>query len=52
MTRLRERLARHPDGDRQFVEVLSMVALYGLDAVTEACRGGARGTGHQQQRAS
>jgi hypothetical protein len=37
MTRLRERLARHPDGDRQFVEVLTMVALYGLDAVTEAC---------------
>ena len=37
MTRLRERLARHPDGDRQFVEVLSMVALYGLDAVSEAC---------------
>ena len=35
MTRLRERLARHPDGDRQFVEVLSMVALYGLDAVSE-----------------
>ena len=37
MTRLRERLARHPDGDRQFVDVLSMVALYGLDAVSEAC---------------
>jgi hypothetical protein len=37
MTRVRERLARHTDGDRQFVEVLSMVALYGLDAVTEAC---------------
>jgi hypothetical protein len=37
MTRLRERLARHPDGDRQFVEVLSMVALYGLDAVAAAC---------------
>jgi hypothetical protein len=37
MTRLRERLARHPDGDRQFVEVLSMVALYGLEAVTDAC---------------
>jgi len=36
MTRLRERLARHPDGDRQFVEVLSVVALSGLDAVTEA----------------
>src|SRR5580658_8608628 len=37
MTRLRERLARHPDGDRQFVEVLSMVALSCKNAVTEAC---------------
>ncbi len=37
MTRLRERLAKHPDGDRQFVEVLTMVALYGLEAVTAAC---------------
>jgi len=37
MTRLRERLARHADGDRQFVEVLSMVSLYGLDAVSRAC---------------
>ena len=37
MTRLRERLARHSDGDRQFVEILSMVALYGLDAVSAAC---------------
>ena len=37
MTRLRERLARHPDGDRQFVDILSMVALYGLEAVSEAC---------------
>jgi transposase len=37
MTRLRERLARHGDGDRQFVDILSMVALYGLEAVTEAC---------------
>jgi transposase len=37
MTRLRERLARHADGDRQFVEILSMVALYGLDAVSGAC---------------
>ena len=37
MTRLRERLARHSDGDRQFVEILSMVALYGLDAVSGAC---------------
>ncbi len=37
MTRLRERLARHSDGDRQFVDILSMVALYGLDAVADAC---------------
>lgn len=37
MTRLRERLAKHADGDRQFVEVLSMVALYGLEAVSDAC---------------
>jgi transposase len=37
LTRLRERLARHSDGDRQFVEILSMVAVYGLEAVTEAC---------------
>ena len=37
MTRLRERLAKHTDGDRQFVEILTMVALYGLEAVSEAC---------------
>ena len=37
MTRLRERLAKHPDGDRQFVEILSMASLYGLEAVSEAC---------------
>jgi hypothetical protein len=37
MTRLRERLAKHSDGDRQFVDILSMVALYGLEAVSEAC---------------
>jgi transposase len=37
MTRLRERLAKHADGDRQFVDILSMVALYGLEAVSEAC---------------
>src|SRR6185437_11066829 len=37
MTRLRERLAKHPDGDRQFVDILSMVALYVLEAVSEAC---------------
>jgi len=27
MTRLPERLAKHTDGDRQFVDILSMVAL-------------------------
>ena len=37
MTRLRERLARHADGDRQFVDILAMVVLYGLEAVSEAC---------------
>ncbi|MEI6720689.1 MAG: IS21 family transposase [Betaproteobacteria bacterium] len=37
MTRLRERLAKHADGDRQFVDILSMVALYGLEAVSDAC---------------
>jgi transposase len=37
MTRVRERLAKHLDGDRQFVEILSMVALYGLDTVANAC---------------
>jgi len=37
MTRLRERLAKHSDGDRQFVDILSMVALYGLEAVSDAC---------------
>jgi len=37
MTQLRERLAKHADGDRQFVDILSMVALYGLEAVSDAC---------------
>jgi len=37
MTRLRERLAKHGDGDRQFVDILSMVGIYGLDAVAAAC---------------
>ena len=36
MSGLRERLAKHLDGDREFVEVLSMVAIYGLEAVSEA----------------
>ena len=37
MTRLRERLARHPDGDRQFIDILLMVTPYGLQVVSEAC---------------
>lgn len=37
MTRVRERLAKHLGGDRQFVEILSMVALYALEAVSAAC---------------
>lgn len=37
MTRLRERLTRHSDGDRQYVDILSLVALCGLEAVSEAC---------------
>jgi transposase len=37
LTRLRERLTKHSDGDRQFVEILSMVAVYGLESVTDAC---------------
>ena len=37
MTRVRERLTKHLGGDRQFVEILSMVALYGLEAVAAAC---------------
>lgn len=39
MTRLRERLVKYADGDRQFVDILSMVSLYGLDAVSAACAG-------------
>jgi hypothetical protein len=37
MTRVRERLAKHTDGARQFVDILLMVSLYGLEAVSEAC---------------
>ena len=36
MTRLRERLARHRGGDRQFVTILSIVA-DGIEAVNVAC---------------
>lgn len=34
---VRQALARHRDGDRQFVGILSVVSYYGLDAVTKAC---------------
>ena len=37
MTQVRERLAKRADGDRQFVDILSMVALYDLEAVSAAC---------------
>jgi transposase len=30
-------LARHHDGDRQFVGILSVVPIYGIEAVTKAC---------------
>ena len=30
-------LARHRDGDRQFVGILSVVPIYGIEAVTNAC---------------
>ena len=35
---VRQALAGRPDGDRQFVGVLSAVPRYGLEAVGEACR--------------
>lgn len=34
---VRVALARHRDGDRQFVGILSVVAYYGIEAVTKAC---------------
>ena len=34
---VRVALARHRDGDRQFVGILSVVPLYGIEAVTKAC---------------
>jgi len=34
---VRAALARHHDGDRQFVGILSVVPIYGIEAVTEAC---------------
>ena len=37
MTRVREKLAKHADGDRQFVDILTMVSVYGLESVSAAC---------------
>lgn len=34
---VRVALARHRDGDRQFVGILSVVPFYGIEAVTKAC---------------
>lgn len=34
---VRVALAKHRDGDRQFVGILSVVPLYGIDSVTKAC---------------
>jgi hypothetical protein len=39
LTRVRQRLAGHADGDRQFVSILSAVPEDGLDAVEAACAG-------------
>ena len=30
-------LARHHDGDRQFVSILAVIPYYGIEAVTQAC---------------
>jgi hypothetical protein len=37
LQKTRERLSRHPDGDRQFVGILSAVSVHGLKAVEQAC---------------
>lgn len=37
LQKTRERLNRRPDGDRQFVGVLSAVPVHGLEAVEQAC---------------
>ena len=34
---VRDTLTRHRDGDRQFVGILSVVPLYGIEAVSKAC---------------
>jgi len=37
LTEIRQALSRRPDGDRQFVGILSAVGIYGLEAVAMAC---------------
>ena len=37
LSRMREALGTHADGDRQFVGILSAISHYGLEAVTTAC---------------
>jgi transposase len=39
MTRIRTRLAKQSDGDRQFVDILSAVLADGIEAVEAACAG-------------
>jgi transposase len=34
---IRQILSKHSDGDRQFVGILGVVSIYGLEAVAEAC---------------
>ncbi|MHB1190673.1 MAG: Mu transposase domain-containing protein, partial [Armatimonadota bacterium] len=38
LTVIRDALGARADGDRQFVGILAQAAVYGLDAVTAACR--------------
>src|SRR5208283_5189887 len=37
LTEIRQILSKHSDGDRQFVGILGVVSIYGLDAVASAC---------------
>jgi len=37
IAQIREALAKHSDGDRQFVGILGRIGAYGLDAVADAC---------------
>jgi len=37
LTEIRQILSKSPDGDRQFIGILSAVSIYGLEAVVTAC---------------